>query len=90
MPTSLEALDGNNLAGTLYFAVCECLCITELAPEESWSMDVQLIEDDHQQDFPGLREDLNYRFRLEFFEDDQLQTLLPDAVLVTNTFEIRP
>ena len=86
MPTTLEWLDGENVIGVLGFPACECVCVDDIHPNQSWSYEVNLnwIDVIGAEIEPGLE----YRLQLAFFRDLQLTNLIEAEDLYTNRFSV--
>ena len=87
MPTRLEQIEGDEIKGVLGFPVCECICLAELKPNESWIHEVDLSWLNE----IGLSTDLGseYRILLSFYRDEAMGDLLEESELYTNRFVLQ-
>ncbi len=86
MPTAIEELADRKVAKQTYLPNCDCVCITSLAPGQSWEAQ---LEADWFWANEGLFQPTlgpQHRFRFEFFRDSKLDRLVRSDDLVTNTF----
>ena len=88
MPIALEALEKKQVVATLGFPACECICLTQLDPGETWRHTVSIDWIAQHGDRLPLHRDARYRLRLAFFEDEALDHLLDFESLYTNHFAL--
>lgn len=86
MPTTLEELNDGKVAKQTFLPTCDCLCITQLRPGETWEWQLDA-------DWFWANEGLfqpnvgpRHRFRFEFYRNGKLDQLVRSEDLVTNAF----
>ena len=86
MSATLEWLDGDEIIGVLGFPTCECICLDDMQPNQTWTYDLNLnwIDVIGAEIEPGL----DYRLKLAFFEDQSLTNLIDETDLYTNRFTL--